>query len=153
LSTFAVDLPYSAVSVTWPGDASGVAIHGLFPGGKDNFATDRTVAEPVTTAWPGMRTATRENRAFIGRAVQYLAAEAGIHQLLDIGSGLPTASNVHEVAQANNLAARVVYADNDPSLGGDLSWWRPWLPSGAGGGNPEGARLVMALPVRAGRRS
>jgi O-methyltransferase involved in polyketide biosynthesis len=83
-------------------------------GGKDNFAADREVADKVIAAWPGMRVSARENRKFIGRAIQYLAGEAGIDQFLDIGSGLPTASNVHEVAQAINPAARVVYVDNDP---------------------------------------
>jgi O-methyltransferase involved in polyketide biosynthesis len=83
-------------------------------GGKDNFAADREVADQVIAAWPGMRVSARENRKFIGRAVHYLAGEAGIDQFLDIGSGLPTASNVHEVAQAINPAARVVYVDNDP---------------------------------------
>jgi O-methyltransferase involved in polyketide biosynthesis len=83
-------------------------------GGKDNFAADRAVADKVIAAWPGMRVSARENRKFLGRAVQYLAGEAGIDQFLDIGSGLPTASNVHEVAQAINPAARVVYVDNDP---------------------------------------
>jgi hypothetical protein len=83
-------------------------------GGKDNFAADREVADQVIAAWPGMRVSARENRKFLGRAVQYLAGEAGIDQFLDIGSGLPTANNVHEVAQAINPAARVVYVDNDP---------------------------------------
>jgi hypothetical protein len=83
-------------------------------GGKDNFAADRAAADKVIAAWPGMRVAARENRKFIGRAVRFLAGEAGIDQFLDIGSGLPTAENVHEVAQAINPAARVVYVDNDP---------------------------------------
>ena len=83
-------------------------------GGKDNFAADRAVADKVIAAWPGMRVSARENRKFLGRAVRYLAGEAGIDQFLDIGSGLPTAQNVHEVAQAINPKARVVYADNDP---------------------------------------
>jgi hypothetical protein len=61
-----------------------------------------------------MRTAARENRAFLGRAVRYLAEEAGISQFPDVGSGLPGVGNVHEVAQAVNPAARVVYVDNDP---------------------------------------
>ena len=61
-----------------------------------------------------MRTAVRENRAFLGRAVQYLVGEAGIRQFLDIGTGLPSANNVHEVAQEAAPAARVVYVDNDP---------------------------------------
>ena len=85
-----------------------------FLGGKDNFAADRAVADQVIAAWPGIRVSARENRAFIGRAVRFLAGEAGIDQFLDIGSGLPTASNVHEVAQAINPAAYVVYVDNDP---------------------------------------
>ena len=83
-------------------------------GGKDNFAADRAVADQVIAVWPGMRVSARESRKFIGRAIQYLAGEAGIDQFLDIGSGLPTANNVHEVAQAINPAARVVYVDNDP---------------------------------------
>ena len=65
-------------------------------------------------AWPTARTAARENRAFLGRAVRYLAEEAGITQFLDIGSGLPSVGNVHEVAQDVNPPARVVYVDNDP---------------------------------------
>lgn len=89
-------------------------IYDFLLGGKDNFAADREVAEQTLRAWPGMRTAARENRAFLRRAVTYLTAEAGISQFLDIGSGLPTAGNVHEVAQAINPAARVVYVDNDP---------------------------------------
>jgi hypothetical protein len=89
-------------------------IYDFLLGGKDNFAADREVAEQTLRAWPGMRTAARENRGFLRRAVTYLTAEAGISQFLDIGSGLPTAGNVHEVAQAINPAARVVYVDNDP---------------------------------------
>jgi hypothetical protein len=89
-------------------------IYDYMLGGKDNFAADRVVADQVLAAWPAMRISTRENRKFIGRAVRYLTEEAGIDQFLDIGSGLPTVANVHEVAQAVNPAARVVYADNDP---------------------------------------
>jgi S-adenosyl methyltransferase len=83
-------------------------------GGRDNFAADREVAEKALEVWPAARTAARENRAFLGRAVRYLAAEAGISQFLDLGSGLPGVGNVHEVAQDVNPAARVVYVDNDP---------------------------------------
>ncbi len=64
-------------------------------------------------SWPAVCTAVRENRAFLGRAVRYLAAEAGIRQFLDIGAGLPSADNVHEVAQAVAPESRVVYVDND----------------------------------------
>jgi hypothetical protein len=89
-------------------------MYDYFLGGKDNFAADRETANKALEAWPAIRTAARENRAFLGRAVRYLAAEAGITQFLDIGSGLPGVGNVHEVAQAVNPAARVVYMDNDP---------------------------------------
>ena len=84
-------------------------------GGKSNFAADRALAEKMLQEAPGLRTAARENRAFLGRAVQYLAGEAGVRQFLDIGTGLPTASNVHEVAQRIAPESRVVYADNDRS--------------------------------------
>ena len=83
-------------------------------GGKNHFAADREVAEKIFAAWPSGRVSGRENRAFLGRAVRYLAAEAGIRQFLDIGTGLPTTSNVHEVAQEAAPSSRVVYVDNDP---------------------------------------
>jgi hypothetical protein len=83
-------------------------------GGKNHFAADREVAEKIFAAWPTGRVSGRENRAFLGRAVRYLVEEAGIRQFLDIGSGLPTTSNVHEVAQAVAPSSRVVYVDNDP---------------------------------------
>ncbi len=83
-------------------------------GGKDHFAVDREIAERAIAAIPTGRTAARENRAFLGRAVRYLVAEAGIRQFLDIGTGLPSANNVHEVAQAAAPESRVVYVDNDP---------------------------------------
>jgi hypothetical protein len=89
-------------------------IYDYMLGGKDNFAADRETAEQALAVWPSVRTSVRENRAFLGRAARFLAAEAGINQFLDIGSGLPNVGNVHEVAQAINPAARVVYADNDP---------------------------------------
>jgi S-adenosyl methyltransferase len=89
-------------------------MYDYFLGGKDNFAADRETAGKALEAWPAIRTASRENRAFLGRAVRYLAADAGITQFLDIGSGLPGVGNVHEVAQEVNPAARVVYVDNDP---------------------------------------
>ena len=83
-------------------------------GGKNNFAADRAVAEQVLQHSPNAHTAARENRAFLGRAVRFLTAEAGIRQFLDIGTGLPTANSVHEVAQSVDPACRVVYCDNDP---------------------------------------
>lgn len=83
-------------------------------GGKDHFPADRAAAEGAVASFPTLRTAARENRRFIGRAVRYLVEEAGITQFLDIGSGLPTAENVHEVAQRHDPGAHVVYVDNDP---------------------------------------
>jgi hypothetical protein len=83
-------------------------------GGKDNFAADREAVEKAAAAVPAARGAARENRAFLGRAVRFLAAEAGIRQFLDLGTGLPTTNNVHEVAQSVAPESRIVYADNDP---------------------------------------
>jgi S-adenosyl methyltransferase len=83
-------------------------------GGKDHFKADREAIAALLRAVPNARTGARENRAFLGRAVRYLVAEAGIRQFLDIGAGLPTANNVHEVAQSIAEESRVVYVDNDP---------------------------------------
>ena len=83
-------------------------------GGKDNFAADREAAERVLAVAPGLRFRVRANRAFLGRTTRYLAAEAGIRQFLDIGTGIPTGDNTHEVAQREAPDARVVYVDNDP---------------------------------------
>ena len=83
-------------------------------GGKDHFKADRDAIAGLLRAVPTARTGARENRAFLGRAVRYLVAEAGIRQFLDIGTGLPTVNNVHEVAQSIAPESRVVYADNDP---------------------------------------
>ena len=82
-------------------------MYDYFLGGKDNFAADRETANKALEAWPAMRMAARENRAFLGRVVRYLAAGAGVTQFLDIGSGLPGVGNVHEVAQQANPAARL----------------------------------------------
>jgi len=89
-------------------------VYDYWLGGKDNFPADHALAEAILEAVPSMRAMARANRAFLGRAVRYLAAEAGIRQFLDIGTGIPTAGNTHEVAQAVAPDARVVYVDNDP---------------------------------------
>jgi hypothetical protein len=89
-------------------------MYDYYLGGKDHFAVDRETAEQVLRAVPTLRAAARENRAFLRRAVRYLVAEAGIRQFLDIGTGLPSANNVHEVAQWIAPECRVVYLDNDP---------------------------------------
>jgi S-adenosyl methyltransferase len=85
-------------------------------GGKNHFAADREMAERALARVAAGRTAARENRAFLGRAVRYLAEEAGIRQFLDIGTGLPATLNVHEVAQRAAPESRVVYIDNDPMV-------------------------------------
>lgn len=89
-------------------------IYDYFLGGKDNFAADRAAAEELRGLLPDAEAACRENRAFLRRAVDYLAREAGIGQFIDIGCGLPAAGNTHEIAQAIRPGARVAYVDYDP---------------------------------------
>ncbi len=89
-------------------------VYDYWLGGKDNFAADRDLAEKFMRADPSVTAGVRSNRAFLGRAVHYLVADAGIRQFLDIGTGIPTANNTHEVAQRAEPSARVVYVDNDP---------------------------------------
>jgi hypothetical protein len=88
-------------------------IYDYWLGGKDNFAADREAAEKAMAATPTIVPGVRANRRFLGRSVRYLA-EAGVRQFLDIGTGIPTADNTHEVAQSVDPQARVVYVDNDP---------------------------------------
>jgi hypothetical protein len=120
--------------------AHSARMYDYFLGGKDNFAADREIASMALKAWPAMRTAARENRAFLGRSVRYLTEEAGITQFLDIGSGLPGVGNVHEVAQQVNPAARVVYVDNDPIV---LTHGRALLVS-----KPEGRSVYIEADMR-----
>ena len=89
-------------------------VYDYWLGGSNNFPADREAAERVLAATPGLRSRVRANRAFLARAVRYLAAEAGVRQFLDIGTGIPAANNTHEVAQAVAPDARIVYVDNDP---------------------------------------
>jgi S-adenosyl methyltransferase len=83
-------------------------------GGKDNFQADRDSGDAVAAAFPAIRTAARENRMFMRRAVGYLAGEVGLRQFLDIGTGIPAPNNTHEIAHAIAPGSRVVYVDNDP---------------------------------------
>jgi len=89
-------------------------VYDYWLGGKDNFAADREAAERVLAVTPGLRFRVRANRAFLGRATRYLAADAGIRQFLDIGTGIPTGDNTHEVAQRAAPDSRAAYVDNDP---------------------------------------
>jgi hypothetical protein len=92
----------------------GARIYDFLLGGKTNYAADREQAEKVLATIPSAAESARENRAFVHRAVRRLAEEHGVRQFLDIGTGIPTSPNLHEVAQAVDPTARVVYADNDP---------------------------------------
>lgn len=94
--------------------AHAARVYDYWLGGKDNFAADRALGDAIMAAVPTIQVMARANRAFLGRAVRYLAAEAGIRQFLDIGTGIPTVGNTHEVAQEVAPEARVVYVDNDP---------------------------------------
>jgi hypothetical protein len=109
-------------------------------GGKDNFAADRAAAENVLEIMPVMGMVARAGRAFLATAVHHLAAEAGVRQFLDIGTGLPTASNTHEVAQRAAPESRVVYVDNDPIV---LAHARALLTS-----DPRGATAYIEADVR-----
>jgi len=91
-------------------------VYDYWLGGKDNFAVDREAAEQVIEAYPGILRDVRAQRAFLTNAVSYLAGVAGIRQFLDIGTGIPTANNTHEVAQDVAPGSRVVYVDNDPMV-------------------------------------
>jgi hypothetical protein len=89
-------------------------LYDYYLGGKDHYVVDREAAEAVLRAMPEVRAIARENRAFLQRVVRFLVGEAGIRQIIDIGTGIPAAGNVHEVAQQIDPDARVAYVDNDP---------------------------------------
>jgi len=89
-------------------------MYDAYLGGKDNYAADREAVRQILRTWPEVRDMARANRAFMQRAVRFLAGEAGIRQFIDIGTGIPSAGNVHEVAGQVAPGAKVVYVDNDP---------------------------------------
>jgi hypothetical protein len=105
-------------------------IYDYLLGGKDNYAADRAAAEEALTIYPDWAFTARANRAFLGRVIRYLAGEAQIRQFLDIGTGIPTAGNTHQVAQAIAPESRVVYVDYDPIV---LAHARALLTSGEAG--------------------
>jgi O-methyltransferase involved in polyketide biosynthesis len=109
-------------------------------GGKDNFAADRAAAEHAMAAYPDLVSSVRANQAFLARSVRYLAGEAGVRQFLDIGTGLPAAGSVHEIAQDVAPACRVVYMDNDPIV---LAHARALLAS-----SPPGSTSYVDADVR-----
>jgi hypothetical protein len=107
--------------------------------GKDNFTADRVAGEETIAAFPGIRLSAQANRAFLRRTVRYLAG-SGIRQFLDIGTGLPTANNTHEVSQALAPESRIVYVDNDPLV---LAHARALLTS-----RPEGVTAYLDADLR-----
>ncbi|HEY3652826.1 MAG TPA: SAM-dependent methyltransferase [Streptosporangiaceae bacterium] len=109
-------------------------------GGKDNFAADREAAEQAMLINPSVVPTARANRAFLARAIRYLTGEAGLRQFLDIGTGMPASSNIHEVAQSVAPQARVVYVDHDPIV---LSHARALLISA-----PEGRTDFIEADLR-----
>lgn len=115
-------------------------IYDYLLGGKDNYAADREAGDALIEAYPTMVDLARANRAFLGRAVRFLAAEAGIRQFLDIGTGIPAAGNTHQVAQEAAPDSRVVYVDYDPVV---LSHARALLTSG-----PQGATDYIDADAR-----
>jgi hypothetical protein len=109
-------------------------------GGKDNFAADRESGDAIAKIYPAIRTTALENRAFLHRAVRFLSQEAGVRQFLDIGTGIPTANNTHEVAQSIAPDSRIVYVDNDPIV---LTHARALLTS-----TPQGATAYIDADLR-----
>jgi hypothetical protein len=115
-------------------------VYDYWLGGTDNYAADRAAGDAVIDTYPYVVAGVRANRAFLSRVVRYLTAEGGIRQFLDIGTGIPTANNTHEVAQAVAAESRVVYADNDPVV---LAHARALLAS-----SPEGATAYIDADFR-----
>jgi len=115
-------------------------VYDYWLGGKDNYAADRKAGDAALEAYPYIAGGVRANRAFLARVVRYLTGEAGIRQFLDIGTGIPTANNTHEVAQEIAPDARVVYVDNDPIV---LAHARALLTS-----SPQGATAYLDADFR-----
>jgi hypothetical protein len=115
-------------------------VYDYWLGGKDNFEPDRIAAEEVIAVRPTIIRDIRANRAFLGRVVRFLADEAGVRQFLDIGTGIPSAGNTHEVAQAVAPESRIVYVDNDPIV---LVHARALLTS-----TPEGACAYLDADLK-----
>jgi hypothetical protein len=120
--------------------AHSARVWNYFLGGKDHYPADREAGDQVLALMPEIRESAQADRAFLGRVVRYLAGEAGVRQFLDIGTGLPTADNTHEVAQAVAPDSRIVYVDNDPIV---LAHARALLTSG-----PAGVTAYVDADVR-----
>lgn len=106
----------ASVKTIDPNVAHIARIQDYWLGGKDHFEVDRIAGEEAIAALPDMVASVRNTRAFLGRTVRFLAEERGIRQFLDLGTGIPTAANTHEVAQAVAPESKIVYVDNDPMV-------------------------------------
>jgi hypothetical protein len=115
-------------------------VYDYWLGGKDNYPPDRAMGEELAKQIPTIRTMVRAQRAFLARAVQFLARDAGVRQFLDVGTGIPTFGNVHEVAQEVAPESRVLYVDNDPIV---LAHARALMT-----GRPEGRTAFIAADLR-----
>jgi hypothetical protein len=141
---------HSSAQAKTPNDLAGTGIDTTVPhsariwnywlGGKDNYAVDREAGDQYKEIFPGIAVVARTSRGFLARAVRYLAAEARIRQFLDIGTGLPTGNNTHEVAQQVAPESKIVYVDNDPLV---LAHARALLTS-----KPEGATEYLDADIR-----
>jgi len=132
-----LDTAATGIDTTVPHSAR---IWNYWLGGKDNFAVDRAAGDAWLATFPGMRDVARASRGFLIRSIRYLAGEAGIRQFLDVGTGMPTADNTHQVAQRIAPEARIVYVDNDPMV---LAHARALLTS-----TPEGATAYVHADLR-----
>jgi S-adenosyl methyltransferase len=120
--------------------AHSARVYDYLIGGKDNYPADRAAATEITKDWPNLPTSMRANRNFMARVTRHLAAEHGIRQFLDVGTGLPTSPNLHEVAQDVAPDSRIVYVDNDPIV---LVHARALLTS-----TPEGRTAYLDADLR-----
>ncbi|HUN31078.1 MAG TPA: SAM-dependent methyltransferase [Trebonia sp.] len=132
-------VPAVDLSVPSPNVPSPARMYDYYLGGKDNYASDRRAAEEIYSQIPDLPVIARDNRAFLQRAVKAMA-DAGIRQFIDVGTGLPTQGNVHEIAQQVDPTSRVVYLDNDPTV---LAHARALLVS-----NPQGATAYIDADLR-----
>lgn len=122
------------------GSAHSARIYDYIIGGEDHYPADREAGDAMVREWPALPVHMRANRDFMNRAVRYLAAEAGIRQFLDVGTGIPTSPNIHEIAQSVSPDSRVVYVDNDPLV--------LRLSRGLLNGTPEGRTSYIEADLR-----
>ncbi|MEU9167361.1 SAM-dependent methyltransferase [Streptomyces sp. NPDC048420] len=122
------------------GSAHSARIYDYIIGGEDHYPADREAGDAMVREWPALPVHMRANRDFMNRAVRHLAEEAGIRQFLDIGTGIPTSPNIHEIAQSVSPDSRVVYVDNDPLV--------LRLSQGLLNGTPEGRTSYIEADMR-----